>query len=295
MIFLSWLTMIAILGTSFISVSYVAKQNLPFEFTMFYRMMISSLVLLIYLFIRKQRVLMKKNEVLFSFLVASSQLNVWLSGLATKYVVSGIVPCVLLTQIFTAELISSIYEKRKMEKNIIMSGVIGMIGLFMLCNQELSSFNNVETKNTLIGILLAFISTFASAIGNLIYEKGGKNIQEMPKPTFLLYNCFFAGIFFLIISIIFNPVKDIFNPSLLNIKYLSVLSYLSIGPTILFLFAMYYIIEKQGSVKVTYVNFITPILSMIISTIFEHFKWNVINLCGMVLLLISVWIGIRRK
>ena len=295
MIFLSWLTMIAILGTSFISVSYVAKQNLPFEFTMFYRMMISSLILLIYLFIRKQRVLIKKNEVSLSFLVASSQLNVWLSGLATKYVVSGIVPCVLLTQIFTAELISSIYEKRKMKTNVIISGLIGLIGVFMLCNQELSSFNNVETKNTLIGILLAFISTFASAIGNLIYEKGGKNIQEMPKSTFLLYNCFFAGIFFLIVSIIFNPAKDIFNPSLLNIKYLSVLLYLSVGPTILFLFAMYYIIEKQGSVKVTYVNFITPVVSMIISTIFEHFKWNVINLCGMVLLLISVWIGIRRK
>lgn len=295
LVVLSWFGVITLLGASFYPAAYMAKQSLPFEYMMFYRMMLSSAILLLYLVIRRQRILIKKNEILLSILVASSQLNVWLSGMATKYIISGLVPCILLTQIFTAELICAIYEKRKMKKNIIISGILGTIGIFMLCNQQLSSFGNTDIKQTLLGIALAFISTFASAIGNLIYEKGGKNIQEMPKPTFLLYNCFFAGLFFLLIGLIVYPFNELTNPVLFDKTYLLTLLFLSAGPTILFLFGMYYIIAKQGSVKITYVNFFAPILSMVISTIFENFKWNNIPIIGMLLLLISVWVGIKQK
>jgi drug/metabolite transporter (DMT)-like permease len=71
--------------------------------------------------------------------------------------------------------------------------------------------------------------------------------------------------------------------------------FLSIGATTLALFALYYIIEKQGAVKATYINFIMPILSMIISTLFEGFKWNVLAFIGMLTVLLSVFIGIKRK
>ena len=58
---------------------------------------------------------------------------------------------------------------------------------------------------------------------------------------------------------------------------------------------MYYIIEKQGAVKTTYVNFILPVIAMLISTILEGFKWNAVAVIGMFLLLFSVWIGIKPK
>ena len=53
------------------------------------------------------------------------------------------------------------------------------------------------------------------------------------------------------------------------------------------------IVEKQGAVKVAYVNFIMPILSMLVSTFAEGYKWDIISATGLVVMLISVWLGIR--
>ena len=72
------------------------------------------------------------------------------------------------------------------------------------------------------------------------------------------------------------------------------MSILALTSTVVALFAMYYIIEKQGAVKATYMNFILPIISMIISTIVEGFSWNFVAIIGMIVLLYSVWIGIGR-
>ena len=294
LLILSWLAMTGMFSSSFYAFSYVAKFDMPVDFMMFYRMMIACLVVFFIIRLKKQRFLIKKSEVLLSVLVSVSQLNVYLSGYATKYIISGLVPCILLAQIFVAEFLVSIYEKRRMHGNIILSGIIGLIGVFMLCNQQLKGIEKADTIKTLMGIGLAFLSTFASALGNLIYEKGGKPIREMPRTTFLFYNCFFAGIAFLVIGLIFRPTHMLFNSNiLLDKKYMSTLCYLAFGPTTIALFAMYYIIEKQGAVRATYVNFILPIVAMIISTMLEGFRWNTMAVIGMLLLLGSVWIGIR--
>ena len=286
--------MTGMFSSSFYAFSYVAKFDMPVDFMMFYRMMIACLVIFFIIRLKKQRFLIKKNEVLLSVLVSVSQLNVYLSGYATKYIISGLVPCITLSQIFVAELLVAIYEKRRMSGKVILSGVIGLIGVFMLCNQQLKGIEKADTIKTLMGIGLAFLSTFASALGNLIYEKGGKPIREMPRTTFLFYNCFFAGIAFLLIGLIFRPTHMLFNSNiLLDKKYMSTLCYLAFGPTTIALFAMYYIIEKQGAVKTTYVNFILPIVAMIISTVLEGFRWNAMAVIGMLLLMGSVWIGIR--
>ena len=294
LLILSWLTMTGMFSSSFYAFSYVAKFDMPVDFMMFYRMMIACLVIFFIIRLKKQRFLIKKSEVLLSVLVSVSQLNVYLSGYATKYIISGLVPCITLSQIFVAELLVSIYEKRRMSGKVILSGVIGLIGVFMLCNQQLKGIEKADTIKTLMGIGLAFLSTFASALGNLIYEKGGKPIREMPRTTFLFYNCFFAGIAFLLIGLIFRPTHMLFNSNiLLDKKYMSTLCYLAFGPTTIALFAMYYIIEKQGAVRTTYVNFILPIVAMIISTVLEGFRWNTMAVIGMLLLMGSVWIGIR--
>ena len=292
MLVISWIAVIGMFSSSFYAFSYITKFDMPVEFMMFYRMMIACVIIFFIIRFKKQRFLIKKSEVLLSILISASQLNVYLSGYATKFIISGLVPCVMLLQIFVAELLVSVFEKRCMRGRVVLSGIIGSIGVIMLCNQQLNGIANADIKKTLLGIGLAFLSTFASALCNLIYEKGGKPVREMPRTTFLFYNCFFAGIAFLITGLAFRPTSMLFDSALANWKYTSTLCYLAIGPTIIALFSMYYIIEKQGSVKTTYINFILPVISMIISTCLEGFKWNSVAVIGMLLLLFSVLFGV---
>ena len=294
LIVLSWLSSCIFLSTSWIGISIVAKYTMPLEYMMFYRLLFSTFIVLIILVLKKQRILIKKSELLVSILVSTSHLNVWLGGYATKYLISGLVPCVTLTQIFVAEFLTAIVEKRKMRGKIILSGIVGLIGIIMLCNQQLNNIGSLDFKNTIIGFIFAFVSTFAAAGGNLIYEKGGKSISEMPRTTFMLYNCLFGALLFLLVGIIFRPFSELLNSSIKEPIYLFAVGSLGLTATVISLFAIYYIIEKQGAVKVSYINFIMPILSMIISTIFEGFSWNLIAIIGMIVLLFSVWIGIKK-
>ncbi|GEM_PF-3244054 len=292
----AWISLSFFFGTSFFGLSYLAHRPMPLEFMMFYRLMISSAILAVIILVRRQRLLIRKNEVLLSLLVSVSQLNAWLQGYSTKYIISGLVSCVCLLQIFVAEFVGAIYERRKMRGKIIVSGVLGVVGLVMLLNKQLFSQDvaNLDVKNTIIGVSFAFVSTFAAVIGNLVYEKNGKILnQQMPRTTFLMYNCIFGGLILFVLGLILQPVKDLFNPALQDVKYVGVMAYLGLTATVISLLAMYYIVEKQGAVKVAYVNFIIPILSMFVSTIAEGYRWNVVSACGLFVMLFSVWVGIR--
>lgn len=238
--------------------------------------------------------MIKRNEIFVSILVSSSHFNIWLATYGTKYLISGLVSCISLLQIFVAEVMQAIVEKRKMRLQIVISGILGTIGIVCLCNQQLVGVEDMNLKNTILGIFFSFMATVAAAFGNLIYEKSSNIFRKMPRATFMLYNCFFGAIILLIIGLIINPVSELSNPAMKDIKYLAVFTYLSLTVTVISLFALYYIIEKQGAVKSTYINFILPILSMLISTIVEGFKWNYLAIFGMIVLLYSVWIGIKQ-
>lgn len=291
---LSWISATFFFSSAWIFVGFVAKYPVPMEYMMFYRMTISVVILFVIALLKRTRIIIRKYEILPSFLISLSQLNNWLTGYGTKYLISGLVPCITLTQIFIAEAMSAIVEKRKMRCNIILSGIIGIIGIIMLCNQQLVGIGDAGLKNTCLGILFSFLSTFFAAGGNLIYEKCSNTLSQMSRTTFLLYNCLFSSVIFLLLGIILNPVSCLYDTSAIDAQYIGMVSFLSITATIISLYSIYYIIEKQGAIKVAYLNFITPILSMIISTIYEGFKWNTMAVMGMIILMFSVWIGTKQ-
>ena len=295
LLFFSWVACSIFFSTSAISASFLAKYTMPLEFMIFYRLLIASAILIVIIFLRKERFTINKNEIFPSILVSISQLNVWLAAYGTKYLISGLVPCVSLMQIFVAELLSSLIEKRKMRRKIIISGCLGTVGIAMLCNQQFLGVGNASIINTIIGIFFAFIATFAAAGGNILYEKSEKTLIQMPHSTFLFYNCIFACLFLLLLGMIINPVEKLADRSIFDIKYFAVLLFLAITATVVALFALYYIIEKQGAVKATYMNFILPIISMAISTVVEGFRWNTVAIIGMIVLLYSVYIGVQEK
>ena len=181
-----------------------------------------------------------------------------------------------------------------MKLKVIVSGVIGSIGIILLCNQQLVGVGSSGIQKTIIGILITILAIFVSAICNLIYEKTSYKLSDMPLMTFVFYNCLFAGILLLLIGLAINPPKELFNPAIFDIKYVISVSYLAIFASALTLLSMYYILKKQGAVKLTYCNFIFPIICMIMSTIFEGFKWNLLAVIGMIILLFGTYIGFRE-
>ena len=293
---LSWIACAVFFSTSYIGASILSKYAMSLEYMMFYRLVVACAILMFAILIRRQRLKILKIELWPSVLVAVSQIGVWLSACGTKYIVSGILACVMVLQIFIAEILASITEKRAIRCKIIISGVLGFMGVALLCNQQFGGTGETASvKNTVIGVMLAIFASFVSAMCNITYEKYSKMFAKMPRLTFLFYNCLFASIMFLILGAIVHPDEHLFNAVLLDMKYFCVMVYLAITATILALLAMYYIIAKQGAVKTTYMNFILPALSMLISTFAEGFRWNLTAVIGMVVLLYGVWIGVREK
>ena len=294
LLILSWIVSSVFFGTSFVFAGFLAKYSMPLEYMMFYRLLIAGIACALIMIIMKQRLLIKKSEVLLSIVIAGSQLNIWLQCCGTKYLISGLVCCICLTQIFVAEFIQSIWEKRRMKKNVVISGLIGSVGIVMLCNQDLFGMEIANVKKTIIGIVISIFATFFAALCNLIYEKSNDEYKKMPRATFVLYNCLFGAFMLLIVGFIKNQVVEVINFKPLDVRYFGALVYLSLTASLAGLFGLYYIIAKQGAVKATYLNFIMPIISMVLSTFIEGFSWNLIAIFGMIILLISVWVGIRK-
>ena len=293
LLFLAWTSLSFFFGVAWIVLSYVSNSELPVEYMMFYRLMIAALFVLVILLVRRQRILIRKTEILTCIIIALGQLNVSLSGYGTKYLLSGLIACVTITQLFISEVLDAILAKRFPRRKIIISGIIGFVGLVMLCNQELMTMDKI-TVDTLIGIAFSFASTVVVVIRNVVYEKANADVKSMPRMTFLFYHFFFAAIIFLVLGFILHPHASLVSASVFNLKYMLAVAWLAITASVIALLATYYIIEKQGAVKSSYINFIMPIIAMVISTLMEGYRWNLMAFAGMVLLIYSTWIGIRE-
>ena len=283
------------LSLNWIGSSMLSDYNVPIEFGTFYRMMIASLILYIYLKFKKQKLSLKLDELIVVLATSTGTLSVLFIAYGTKYITSGLAACVSLSQIFVTEIFDAIYERRMVKIRIILSGIIGFIGVFMLCNQQIRSAESVELKMLFLGIFFSFLSAVSPAIDNIVFEKSQRIVNKIYRPTFLFYNCLFAGLFTLIIGVILHSPKEIINPAIFDVKYITLLSYLAITVSIFSMLSMYYIVEKQGAVKLAYINFIMPIFTMIISTVVEGYRWSLTSIIGMIILIFSIYIGAKRE
>ena len=257
--------------------------------SVFYRFSIASLIIFIFLFIKKKNLKFSINHH-FWFLffgICLYSVNYVFLYLSNTYLISAF-PAVVFSTIVIMNIIGeTFYFKKKPSFKTLIGASIGMVGIIIIFNDEIFSFSLDE--GTHIGLFLALIGSFFASTGNMIHQR---NLNyNFPSIQTIAYAMLYGSIITLLITQI-RGTELMFEYSL---SYISSLIYLSVFGSI-FAFIYYLrLIEKVGPGRAGYIAVIMPVLALIISTVFEKLEWQTDLIIGLPILIIGAVLVINQK
>ena len=271
---------------------YLIKYQLGYVdplVSVFYRFIIASLIIFIFLFIKKKNLKFSVNHHFWFLLfgICLYSVNYVFLYLSNTYLISAF-PAVVFSTIVIMNIIGeTFYFKKKPSLKTLIGAAIGMVGIIIIFNDEIFSFS--LDKGTHIGLFLALIGSFFASTGNMIHQR---NLNyNFPSIQTIAYAMLYGSIITLLITQI-QGTQIMFEYSF---SYISSLIYLSVFGSI-FAFIYYLrLIEKVGPGRAGYIAVIMPVLALIISTIFEKLEWQTDLIIGLPILIVGAVLVINQK
>ena len=271
---------------------YVIKFQLGYVdplVSVFYRFLVASVIIFIYLLIKKKNLRFSINQhIWFLFFgVCLYAINYVFFYLSNTYLISAFPAVVFSTVVIMNILGEAFYFKKKPSLKTLIGAIIGMLGIIIIFNDEIFNFN--LTNGAHIGLLLALFGTFAASTGNMVYQRNLNN--NFPLIETLAYAMLYGSLVTFLITQI-RGSEIIFEYSFV---YIASLAYLSvIGSIFAFIFYLK-LIEKVGPGRAGYVGVVMPVIALLISTIFENLEWQIDLIIGLPILIIGAVLVINQK
>ena len=257
--------------------------------SVFYRFVTASLIIFIYLIIKKKKLKFSFNyHIWFLFFgTCLYSINYVFFYTSNTYLVSAFPAIVFSTVVIMNILGEWFYFKKKPTSKTLIGAAIGMIGIVIIFNEEIFNFN--LSNDTHIGLFLALLGTFCASTGNMVHQRNLNN--NFPLIQTIAFAMLYGSMITFIITQL-NGTKLLFE---FTFKYIASLAYLSVFGSI-FAFIFYLkLLEKVGPGRAGYVGVVMPVIALLISTIFENLEWQIDLIIGLPVLLIGAILVINQK
>ncbi len=212
--------------------------------------------------------------------------NYWFSYTAELYIASGLVAVAFSTIVFFNIFNSAIFLKTRINKNVVISAIIGFIGILFVFKDEILNFN-LNSNNTK-GFIFAMSGAFIASLGNITSARNQKN--KLPVIQTNAFGMLYGAIIMFIVTVFTGtPINFEFTFS-----YISALIYLSIFGSIIAFTAYLTLLGNLGPDRAGYVTLVFPVIALILSTIFESYIITPIAIIGILLISIGNVFVLRK-
>jgi len=214
-------------------------------------------------------------------------INYWLVYMAEEHLTSGLVAVIFVGLIFMNVLLSALFLKYPVRKNVIIGGLIGVVGIMLIFKDELRMFD--FSDNNFVSFLFAVGSVLLASSGNILSAHNQK--QKLPVIQTNAFGMLYGSIIVLSIAMLSGKTISID----LNFAYLSSLAYLSIFGSIVAFTAYLNLLGKIGPDRSGYISLVMPVIALVLSTIFENYQWTIYGFIGLLLILTGILLALQRK
>ena len=271
---------------------YVIKFQLGYVdplVSVFYRFFAASLIIFIYLIIKKKNLKFSfKHHIWFLlFGVCLYSFNYILFYLSNTFLISAFPAIVFSTVVIMNILGETFYFKKKPSLKTLIGAIIGMIGIFIIFNDEI--FNFSLNNGTHVGLFLALLGTFCASTGNMIHQR------NLDKNFPLVETIAYAMLYGSLVTLLITQIKGTELLFELSFSYIASLAYLSV-PGSIFAFIFYLkLLGNIGPGRAGYVGVVMPVLALSISTFFEGLEWQTDLIIGLPILIFGAILVINQK
>jgi drug/metabolite transporter (DMT)-like permease len=273
-------------GSTWLAITYQLGTVSP-QVSVAYRFALGSLILAAYCALtrRSLRFPAREHLVLAAFGATLFGLNYIGVYWAERYVASGLVAVVFSTIVFMSPVGVRIVYGEPIAPRVMIAAALGVTGVALLFLPELDAAR--KGGAAALGIAVAFAATVIATAGNLIAMRNHKvGLPTFPATAWgMLYGAITAAIYATL-----SGAAWTFEPTpgyVLSLLYLAVLgSVVAFG-------AYLTLLKRVGAGPSSFVGVATPVLALLLSTLFEGYRWTWVSVVGVVLAVVGNWLALK--
>jgi drug/metabolite transporter (DMT)-like permease len=276
---LLYIWVVLIWGGTWIAIKYQDESG-PVGASIFYRMAAAALILLIIALITRSRMRFPLRDHL---LMAGTGLcmfsvNYIFLYWSEKYILSGLVALIFALTLPLNVVNSAIFNRRPLEKSMILACVIGLVGIGTVFWSDVSHFS--WSSQSVRGTVLALLAAVCFSCGNVISDTA--QLRGLPILQMETYGLGYGAAVMLPVTLLTGGFGFSMRPS-----YLGSLAYLIILGSVVAFGSYMWIIGRLGAGRAGYVTVLFPVVALLLSTLLEHYVWTPRAVLGAVLILIG--------
>ncbi len=204
---------------------------------------------------------------------------------AERFIVSGLVAIGYAASPLANLLLARVLFGAPASRRVAVGGVLGLAGIALIFLHE---FMRVTLDQTLLaGAALTLAAVLLSSVAGMVatrYHQFGVH-GWAPLAWAMLYGGAATALYALAIG---RSFAIAWSPS-----FAASFAYLVVGGSILAFGAFYALVHRIGVARAGYVGVMTPIVALIVSSLFEGFEWTAATLAGVALAVAGNAIALR--
>ncbi|MBN1831686.1 MAG: EamA family transporter [Deltaproteobacteria bacterium] len=277
--FLLYATASLIWGSTWLAIKLQLTQVPPI-LSVAYRFCLAALILLAYCSLTRKPLNFSLRDHRFMALQGFSLFGLSYCGsyLATTYMTSGLVAVVFSTILMWNILNLRIFIGQPVAWRAFWGGFLGLSGICIVFWQDLAA---LTATRGLIGLLIALAGAYLASVGNVV---GARNARKgVPVTQANAFGMGYGGLLTLFIHFAMGGTMTMDW----SIGYLGPMLYLTLFGSIVAFGCYMSLIGRIGADYAAYVTLLMPIIALVLSTLFEGYRWSINALAGVTLVLMG--------
>lgn len=165
------------------------------------------------------------------------------------------------------------FYRKSIHSSVYVGAGLGVCGIMLIFSNEVLKLG---TDNSSIkGLSLGILATLFASAGNLLSYRN--HLNNVPVTISNAWGMFYGTVTTLIIALILRRPFQVST----DISYWSSLLYLAIFGTVIAFGAYLTLISRIGAERAGYTSILSPVIAIILSTIFEDFKISLYMALGL--------------
>ncbi len=213
--------------------------------------------------------------------------NYLLFYLAELQITSGLAAVVFSTIVVMNLLNGRLFLGTSIELKVLLGGALGMIGLVLLFWPEMTAVN--FSGPVIVGIGLSFAATYLASLGNILSAHNQR--QHLPVVQTNAFGMAYGSLCMALIVIISGAPLTID----LSATYLISLVYLALFGSVIAFGCYLSLVGRIGPGRAAYATLLFPVVALVLSTIWEDYRWSLPACCGILLILCGNYMALAKK
>jgi len=275
--FVLYTTATLIWGSTWLGIKLQLMQVPPI-LSVGYRFCLASIILLVYCIFTNKNLVFSRRHHIFMAVQGFSLfgLGYIMSYLATSYLTSGLVAVIFSTVLMWNILNLKLFMRQPVAWRAFSGGILGLGGICIVFWHDLSAFT---ATRGLIGLIIALIGAYLASIGNVVGSRNAK--RGVPVTQANVYGMAYGAL--LCIAIHFGGGGELSMDW--TFGYLGPMLYLTVFGSVVAFGCYMLLIGRIGADYAAFVMLLMPIVALVLSTIFEEYRWSASAVSGVIIVL----------